>query len=206
MHENRLFRLFPLLLLSVGSFGLASCKIYKGAEENCVFINEKANLHNEYYVTVLGVEEHENIYIYKNSEDTEKSQLIGTSVHYIEAKVLIERQLLTGPKEDHTFDTDDFKIKDHTGVQIKNLNLFSNENGLALETTDFSTQKVIKDYSWFGQSVESGSFVEVSLFFSFSKSLSVFEDMMVLEFDFFSGRSNGKSGTDIVLAYRNIES
>lgn len=28
---------------------------YTGPEENCVFLNEKANLHNEYYITVTAI-------------------------------------------------------------------------------------------------------------------------------------------------------
>lgn len=180
---------------------LSSC--YNGPQENCVFIGEKANLHKEYYVTVLDANDFDNIEIIRYENETNKSELIGTSTHYVGVRVLIEHQKLDNPKENHSLDLDDFKIKDHTGVQIGNVILFSKENGLALENNDFNTVKPIKDYTWFGKEIASGDALEITLFYEFSKSLSVSNTVMVVEFDLFSGRANGKVGTDIVLAYRN---
>ena len=42
----------------------------------------------------------------------------------------------------------------------------------------------------------------ITLYFEASKNISTNDTTIVLETDFFSGRSNGKSGTDIVLAKR----
>lgn len=197
---NKLLKIVSFVLLP---FAFSSC--YNGPQENCVFISERANLHKEYYVTVLDADDYDSIEILRYEGETNKSELIGTSTHYVGVKVLIEHQNFDSPKEEHSLDLDDFKIKDHTGVQLGNLNLFSNENGLALETKNFDTTKPIKDYTWFGHNIESGDSLEITLYYELSKQLSVYDTVMVLEFDFFSGRTNGKSGTDIVLAYRSKE-
>ena len=53
---------------------------YTGPEENCVFLNEKANLHNEYYITVTDFSDRNTISILKNANDLEEtSDLEGIS-------------------------------------------------------------------------------------------------------------------------------
>ena len=94
----------------------------------------------------------------------QNSELIGTDKHYVGVKIKIEHQALANPKENHPFDLDDFKLKNHTGVQLKNINFFSKEDGLALETTDFTTRQPIKDYTWYGKSVESGEVTNIELY------------------------------------------
>lgn len=175
---------------------------YTGPEENCTFIGERINLHNEYYITVTDVDDFDTIYVIKTPGETNKSELIGTDKNYIGVTVKIEHQQLDNPKETHEFDLDDFKLKDHTGVQLKNFNFFSKENGLALETKDFTTKKPVADYSWLGTSIESGDSLEFTIYYEFSKTYSIYNTLMVLEADFFGGRSGGKAGSDIVLAYR----
>lgn len=194
-----------LFIITIVALMIIFIPKYNGPEENCTFINERVNLHEEYYVSVTDVTVESNVFYYKNKNDTEKSELIGTDTHFIIVKVKIEHQLLSTPLEDHSFDLDDFKLKDHTGVQLKNINFFSKENGLALETTDFSTRKPLEDYGWFGKSIESGNSMDIELIYQFSKRMSVYNTLMVLEIDLFSGRSNGKAGTDIVLAYRETQ-
>ena len=175
---------------------------YTGPEENCIFVNEKANLHDEYYVTVLNVIDSDNALILKDKNDEESYEIIGNGKHFIKVTILIERINSSNPKENHTLDLDDFKLKDHTGVQIKNVNLFSVENGLALENKDFSTIKPIEDYYWFGHSIEPGSSKQIILYYEVSKEISSNDTVMVLEVDFFSGRTGTKKGTDFVLANR----
>ncbi len=175
---------------------------YTGPQENCTFIGERVNLHNEYYITVTDVDDFDTIYVVKTADDTTKSEIIGTDKHYTGVTVKVEHQLLENPKENHELDLNDFKLKDHTGVQLKNFNFFSKENGLALETKNFTTQKPVPDYTWLGVSIESGSSLEFTIYYEFSKSYSIYNTLMVLEADFFNGRLNGKAGSDIVLAYR----
>lgn len=194
--------ILPLGIICAVILGIVFIPKYTGPEPNCVFIGERANLHDEYYITVNDSFDLNTIYVLKNKDDTEKSELIGSSEHYVCVDLTIEHQELTSPKENHILDIDDFKLKDHTGVQIGKLNLFSKENGLALETTNFSTSKPIIDYSWLEKEIVSGSRLNICLYFAFSKSISVNDTIMVLESDFFDGRAGAKSATDIVLAYR----
>ena len=175
---------------------------YTGPEENCVFLNEKANLHNEYYITVTDFSDRNTISILKNANDLEETELIGTDKHYISVTVLIEHINVANSKELHDLDIDDFKLKDHTGVQLKNINFFSKENGLALENKNFSTIKSQTDYKWVNTQIMPGEQKSITLYFEASKNISTNDTTIVLETDFFSGRSNGKSGTDIVLAKR----
>lgn len=176
---------------------------YNGPEENCVFINEKVNLHNEYYITVLDRTDQDSIEILKNKDDLEKTEIIGTDKHYIKIEILIEHINVANAKENHQLDINDFKLKDHTGVQIKNMYLFSKENGLALENKNFQTRTAIKDFVWFDSEINVDEEKTIVLYFEVDKTISSLDTVMVLETDFFNFRSNGKAGTDIVLAYRD---
>ena len=175
---------------------------YTGPGENCVFLNEKANLHNEYYITVTDFTDLDNVSILAHKEDLEETELIGTDKHYISVTVLIQHINVSHPKENHVFDIDDFKIKDHTGVQIKNFNFFSKEKGVALENKDFTTTKAQSDYKWIDTEILPGEQKSITLFFEVSKNISTLDTVIVLESDFFKGYSNAKAGTDIVLAKR----
>ena len=175
---------------------------YTGPEENCVILNEKANLHNEYYITVTDFSDCDNVYVVKNKGDLEETELIGTDKHYISVNVLIEHINVANSKEMHNLDIDDFKLKDHTGVQIKNFNFFSKENGVALENKNFSTTKSQTDYKWVDMQIMPGEQQNITLYFEVPKDISVKDTTIVLETDFFSGRLNGKAATDIVLAKR----
>ncbi len=191
--------LFSIPLFLIFSVCTISCN---STYSECTFINEKINLHSEYYVTILNVDDYDNIFVFKNKNDYEKSELIGTSTHFVGMKILIQHQNVSFPKENHKFDKNDFKLKDHTGVQIENINLFSKKNGFALSTKTFSTKQPIIDYSWYEKSVESGEEYEFTLYYEFPKSYSVYDTIMVLEVDFFVGAHNNRTGSDIVLAYR----
>lgn len=177
------------------------------AEENCVFLNEKTNLHNEYLVSVSNVQMLNEIYLLKNKDDEEKSLVIGKDCHYLEVVVEIEHQNIKKPKETHNLDIDDFKIKDHTDVKIfKNIYITSVKDGFALSKTSFETEKALTDYSWVGKSIDAGNSETLILYFEFDKTISVETTLMVLEIDFFWGGSvvnKTKKGTDIVLCYKS---
>ena len=183
---------------------LTSCiRVYEGPEENCVFMNEKANLHQEYYITVLSCCDYNSISVLKNKADLEETELLGTDKHFISVTILLQHINVSDEKEAHSFDIDDFKIKDHTGVQIKNVNLFSKENGVALENKNFSTTKAQLDYKWVDTKIAPGEQNNITLFFEVPKNISTSDTTIVLEADFFTGLSNNKAGTDIVLAQRS---
>ena len=175
---------------------------YDGPEENCIFLNEKANLHKEYYITVVDFEDCEKISVLANKGDLEETELIGTDKHFISVTVVVEHINVANPQENHFLDVDDFKLKDHTGVQIKNINLFSKENGLALENKDFATVKAQTDYKWVDTAIGTGTQQTITLYFEVPEEISTLDTTIVLEADFFSGILNNDGGTDIVLAKR----
>ena len=191
-----------LLMVIFGVAVLLSSCLYTGPQENCVFIGERTNLHKEYYITVLDVLDYDSIEVIRTKGEDNKSELIYNDKNFVGVKLSIEHQKLSNPSENHTLDLNDFCIKDHTGVQMGNVNVFSRENGLALETKDFGTRKPVEDYDWLGSSIEAGETREFIVFFEFSKKYSVENTLMVLETDFYTGISNSKRGTDIVLGYR----
>ena len=80
------------------------------SDKDCIFLNEEANLHNEYLVTVLNYGDLDEINILKNSDDEVPSKLIGTTTHYLYVNLKIEHQVKTTPKENHKLDKNDFKI------------------------------------------------------------------------------------------------
>lgn len=84
--------ILPIIIVVIIVLAIVFIPKYTGPEENCVFITEKANLHDEYYITVLDVNDNNTIYVLKNSNDTEKSKIIGTDRNYVSVKVLIEHK------------------------------------------------------------------------------------------------------------------
>lgn len=175
---------------------------YDGPGENCVFIGEAANLHNEYVITVKNVEEKDEISILLNKEDIETHQLYTTDTHFIAVTILIKRANTNNPNENHTFDINDFKLKDHTGVKLKNIYFGSVKDGHALSQSPFDTITAIEDYHYINQSVLPGEEKEFVIYFEISDEISVFNSIMILETDLFTGGGD-KKGTDIVLAQRN---
>ena len=202
MTKKKIIFIISIVLVIVILVVCGVIKIYNGPQENCVFISERANLHNEYYITVTDISSSDSVLVLKNQDDTEKSEIIGNDKHFVIVNVKIEHQSLASPNENEKLDLNDFIIKDHTGVQVKNFNFFSKENGLALETINFTKKEPIKDYTWFNHDIPSGETLEIDLYFEFPKKLSATNTLMVLETDLYAGRKNGKAGTDIVLAYR----
>ena len=196
MKSIKIFLTFLISLLVV--LPLFGCSCYDGPEDNCVFINEKVNVHKEFIASVKSVQMVNEITIMQNKADTEKTVLIGTDCHYLEVVLLLQHQNTKVLNDNHVFDKDDFKIKDHTGVRLKNIYFQSVKDGLALSNKDFKTKKAIEDYTWVGKTIEYGEEQEIILYFMFEKDMSVDTTLMILEIDF----SSTKTGSDIVLANR----
>ena len=182
--------------IAIMIFCVSGC--YKGPEENCVFIGEKVNLHEEYIATVISVANRDSIQIIKNENDNEKSEILGRDEHFIEVAITLKRNNIAKPKEDHVFKNSDFKLKDHTGISIANLNIASIKDGLALSQKDFSTRKALEDYEWIGKELKPGEEKNITIYFEMTKELSVDDTIMILEIDFFAT----KIGSDIVLGNR----
>jgi len=172
--------------------------------ENVVFIGEEVNLHQDYLIKVISVDESDTVEVLANPDDIEKISISSPDKHYIVVEINIKRQNTNNSERDHTFDADDFKIKDHTGVQIKNLYIQSVNDGTVLSDTDFSTTKAFQDFTWVGQSLNPGDELSIFIYFEVDKDLSVFSDFMILESDFFWG-SGDDLGVDVLLASKGEE-
>lgn len=168
------------------------------SDKECVFLNEEANLHDEYLVTVLDYGEIREINILKDKDDGVPSKIIGTTTHFLFVNLKIQHQTKTTPKENHKLDKNDFKIKDHTGVQIKNVTFLQSLDACAKSEVEFSTQSALVDYTWVDKQIESGTTIEVCVYFEFNRDFDIQNTLMVLEIDFFAT----KTGTDIVLMNR----
>lgn len=192
MCKKLFFCVSMLMVLFISS----SCA--KISNENCVFLNERANLHEEYIISVTSIGKLDNIYVYKNKNDTEKSEVIGTTKHYLYVELHIEHQGISDPQENHELDMNDFKIKDHTGVQIDNITFVESFEAAEISKVDFATRNAIEDYAWVDTQIEPGESRDLILYFEFEKELDIINTLMVLEVDFFAT----KKGTDIVLINR----
>ena len=170
---------------------------YDQPSEKCYFINESTNLHKEYTIKVEDVNEYDQIDILLNKNDTEKITKYSNSTHFIGVTLSIKRVNTTEPKEDHVFDKNDFKLKDHAGFKLSNF-YFLAKGGLALSEKDFSTINAIEDYSYIGQSVSPGEEKSFTIYFEISDDISAYTDITIFEVDFFAT----SIGSDIVLAER----
>jgi len=176
---------------------------YSGPEENVIYIGEEVNLHDEYLVTVDSIEEMSSINVLNNEGDTELFLINGVDTHFIVVTITLKRQSISNPKENHDLDRNDFKLKDHTGFQIKNIYFQSVTDGTVLSEADFDTISAYEDFDWIGIEVNSGEEVTITICFEISNNLSVFEDLMILEIDFFWFLGND-NGVDIALAEKPI--
>lgn len=66
-------------------------------------------------------------------------------------------------------------------------------------SADFSNKKAIKDYAWVGTELKNGETINITVFFEMKEGYKVEKDLMLLEVDFYTGRSGIKKGEDIVL-------
>lgn len=198
--ENNWKWLVPVTVVVIVGIILAIIFIpkYTGPSENCYFINEPMNLHSEYTITVEDINEYDQIDILLNENDTEKITQYSNSTHFLGVTLTINRVNTIDPKEDHIFDSNDFKLKDHTGFKFSNI-YFLGKSGLALSEKDFSTTNAIEDYSYIGQSVLPGEEKTFVIYFEISEDISAYNDITVLEVDFFAT----SIGSDIVLAERS---
>jgi hypothetical protein len=167
--------------------------------ENVVFIGDEMNLHQDYLIKVVSVDESDTAEILANLDDVEKISISHPDKHYIVVEVSIKRQNTINSKRDHELDINDFKLKDHTGVQIKNIYIQSIKDGTVLSNINFETRNALLDFTWVGKSLNPGEELSIYIYFEVDKNLSVFSDMMILESDFFVGRGDNL-GVDVLLA------
>lgn len=199
--------LYPIIVLVIAiaiiAFIIIFVPKYDKPQKNCIFLNEQANLHVEYYITVTDFKDCDNIEILRNKDDKVKTKLFGIDKHFISVTILLEHINVSNPNETKPLKPNTFKLKDHTGVQIGNFNFGSKNDGFALSEKDFSTTIAIEDYSWVDTLILPGEEKTITIYFEVEKDISTNNTITVLESDLFSFlESENHLGTDIVLAQR----
>lgn len=108
----------------------------------------------------------------------------------------------------------DFKLKNHTGVYMPlneilgafgwdalDIHVDEKNGGHIMSSTNFSTIKAMKDYNYYGRPVIYDE-LNLDIVFKAPSGLSVVDDLIVLEVDFYLGANDYKKGSDIILLSR----
>lgn len=193
-------------------FGVKSCKQRDTIEtvEAKYFMGDTVVVHQNYEIKVNYAKTVYSVSYFKKKGDSEKTILQG---EYIEVNLDVTKSLDSELKN-HKLDANDFKLRNHSGVYLPlntimaffdidmvDVHIDTDENGFVMSTADFSNKNAIKDYSWVGTELKNGETINITLFFNMKEGYKVEEDLMLLEVDFYTGRSGIKKGEDIVLLY-----
>lgn len=111
----------------------------------------------------------------------------------------------------HKIDSNDFKLKDHTGVYVPLNSIFgaigwdaidvhiaNKEGSHIMSSTSFSTKNAFKDYNYLKTPITDEKAV-FNIIFRLEDNLKVENELMVLEVDFYYGWRKHKRGSEIVL-------
>ena len=185
--------------------GLKSCSAPDFTEAK-YFISDNVLVHENFNVKVLSSRTVSTISILKKENDATMTIQNG---NYIAVELEIYKK--ESSTKSHKLDTDDFKLKDHTGLYIPlntimsffnidaiDMHIDTDENGFIRSDVDFSTKKAIKDYTWVNKEVTEEP-MNLTIYFQMKENYKVEEEVMVLEIDFYYGKSGIKKGEDIVL-------
>ena len=175
------------------------------------FLGEECELHDgNYVVTVTSAETKEEINVLSKSGAQER--LTG---HYADIGLTIY-QKEESKEQAHTFDRDDFKLKDHTGVYLPlndigsivdwnmiDIHIDNKSNGFVISSADITTQKAVNDFQYVGKAISPGQSVSFHVFIPISNPECFVEtSLMVLEVDFIVGGIGKQAGQDIILKTR----
>ena len=117
----------------------------------------------------------------------------------------------------HLLDTNDFKLKNHTGVYVPlneimgalewdaiDVHIDEDGGGHVMSSLDFSTRNCLKDFNFINQYIEPGKELKFIITFEMDFEVMVDNNITVLEVDFYYGRNGYRKATDIVLLPRPI--
>ena len=186
-------------------FGLRSCSAPEVTEAK-YFISDNVVVHESFNIKVLSGRTVSTISILKNEDESSKTMQEG---NYIALEVEVFKNAKS--EKEHKLDANDFKLKDHTGLYIPlntimsffnidavDMHIDTDENGFIRSDVDFSTRNAIKDYTWLNKQITE-DVMNFVIYFEMSENYKVEENVMVLEVDFYVGKSGAKKGEDIVL-------
>lgn len=191
-------------------FGLTKCSKNNEVVETNYFLYEIIPLHDSNYnVIINNVSSFNNITIL-NKKNTEKN----ISGNFIGIDIQITQNANSNLKP-HKFDTNDFKIKNHTGVYVPlndimepigwdgiDVHIDDKEGGHVMSSANFSTTNCIKDFNYINKSISSGKTIDITLYFKLPTDIIYESNLIVLELDFYNTSFKYKKGTDIILLPR----
>jgi hypothetical protein len=203
-----------VFLVIGGLLGLifGTTKIQKDNEvvETNNFLNENVMLHNDNFSV-----EATRAYTANQIEILSKDKNTETKTGTFICVELFVTQTGDSKLEPHTLDTNDFKLKDHTGVYIPlndimsildlhaiDVHIDSKDGGHVMSSANFLTQSAVKDYNYIDKVIDKEKIYNFVVYFDLGKNLKVEEELMVLEIDFFVGSNEYKRGSDIILLPR----
>lgn len=206
-----------IIILFIGAaiglpFGATKCqKINKGYYTN-IFLNEDFMLHDEnYIVNVKNAYSLESIEIVNKNKETE---ILNGNFVCVNILIFQKDDSKLSP---HKIDSNDFKLKDHTGVHVPLSDIASMvgwdmidyrwdqaKNGFVVSSADFETRNSIKDYAYINKVINPGESIDITVYFNMDSKYKVEYEIMVLEIDFFLSviNTSKRMGEDVILLPR----
>ncbi len=195
-----------IVFLGVASF--VKGKIFPSEEivsEN-YFIGDFIPLHDGNYNLIVNYAKTTNEVVVLDKKGENKV----VSGHFIIVNLTVIKTIQSELKT-HKIDTNDFKLKDHTGVYIPlnsiigalgwdaiDVHIDDNKGGHIMSSTKFSTKNSFKDYNYYNQPILD---VETTfdVIFKMDNGINVEDELMVLEVDLYWGNGKYKKGFDVIL-------
>lgn len=192
--------------------GITRCQKNDEVYYTNIFLGEEFELHDgNYSVIAKSAYTKESIEIIdKNGESNQKEGNFVCIDFFLFQKE-------ESKQKDHKIDSNDFKLKDHTGVHVPASDIAGlvgwdmvdykwdqAKNGFVVSSAEFNTRNSIKDYSYIGKEISAGKSLEFTIYFEMDAKYKVESEIMVLEVDFFVSwnTSSKRMGEDVILLPR----
>ena len=171
------------------------------------FINENVVLHEKFNIIVNEAKTLSTISILDKKGNVVEKNGTFISINLSITNISNEENSI------HKLDSNDFKLKDHTGIylplneiaSILDWNMMDvryDPNGeVVTSSANFNTKKALKDYSYIDMNIDDKTNT-IIIYFEMSEGYHVESNLMVLEIDFFIGSNKNKLGCDIILLNR----
>lgn len=187
-------------------FGLTRCSKLDDTPDTNNFLYENISIHDDNYSVIVNNTYSANTITILDSNN----QNIEMEGFFICVDITIS-QKENSTKKKHVIDSNDFKLKNHTGVYIPlnsimgalgwdaiDIHFDEKDGGHVMSSTDFDTLNSVKDYNYIDKEMVAGASFDFIVYFKMLTDIKVEENLTVLEIDFF--RTN--RGTDVVLLPR----
>lgn len=216
IHENigKVFTTTTIAIVISICIGIVFNKIkinnYDDVVKTNFFLNEQIPLHNDNYTIIV-----------HNVKNEEKIQVKDKNNNYQEvngniiAITISIYQNETSKLSSHKIDTNDFKLKNHTGVYVPlnsimgavgwdaiDLHIDEKNNGHVMSSTSFDTTNCYKDYTYINESISKGETLNFTVYFKMDSFINIEKELTVLEIDFYTSSIDYRKGVDIILLER----